>query len=613
MKKRLFRFISLMLSLIMIMSFPGAVVSVSAANIGFAESEATIYTGTGKELELSGYSGKITWSSSDSSIATVDQSGWVEALSTGNVTITAKTSNGSYQCKIKVLPGWITFAINYKHIDLGETMKVTVRSFSPGGNSLCVRVRNAKEGIISISDVSTQKIPYGSSFSFTVTGKKVGYVVLEAYYKEYPDKIFTDEMWVEAPKEEKKPVVPDKNSQLMKDGDTITVSEVQDKAKKLKSRPIEYSSFFSYNSIADYKKFTNFGKIGIKAPGPDSLSDPNIGKNCIVRLYVYDEKKKVYCLKSDDEFEYTTGYYGRVKVGELDVNKKYYIAVRYYLDGELVFQNTDKVYPCPAATITNDTKTCKVKFIATPNYYDGVEIYEYNEPYYIKRFTDGYGHTVAVTEKIQKKYPDIKLIYRNPSDPANTVAELNGSRKRYLAIRFYRIVNKKKVYTDYTFDYSTFGARALVDSVELKPVAAVSGEELQLVKDFVDKHTNSSMTNEEKLFALLKGLHRSGAKYQTDINKIDGNRPVWQLLVKKEGQCATWAFTTYYVLKYVGFDVRVVRGVRDKRDGGGQHFWCQLTLQGKVYTIDTQFDETPCSEPIESEVFCGYIPQEYFG
>lgn len=182
-----------------------------------------------------------------------------------------------------------------------------------------------------------------------------------------------------------------------------------------------------------------------------------------------------------------------------------------------------------------------------------------------------------------------------------------------MTIRFYRTVNKKKVYADYTFDYSTFGARALVNTVKLNPVAAASSEELQLVKDFVDKHTDSSMTNEEKLFALLKGIHRSGAKYQMDISKIDGNRPVWQLFVKKEGQCATWAFTTYYVLKYVGFDVRVVRGVRDKRDGGGQHFWCQLTLHGKVYTIDTQFDETPCSEPIESEVFMGYVPQEYFG
>ena len=405
MKKRLFQFVSLMLSLVMIMSFPGAALTASAADIGFAKSEITLYTKMTEELILSGYSGKITWSSSDSSIASVDQSGCVKALSPGDVTITAKTSTGSYQCKIKVLPGWITFAINYKHIDLGETMKVTVRSFSPGGNSLCVRVRNAKEGIISISDVTTKKILNGNSYSFTVTGKKVGHVVFEAYYKEYPNSLFTEEMWIEAPKEEKKPVVPGKNSQLMKDGDTITASEVKDKAKKIKSRPIEYSSFFSYNSIADYKKFTNFGKIGIKAPGPDSLSDPNIGKNCIVRLYVYDEKKKVYCLRDDDEFEYDTVHFGRVKVSELDVNKKYYIAVRYYLDGELVFQDTDKVYPAPSATLTNDTKTCKVKFYAPANYYDGVEIYEYSEPYYIKRFTDGYGHTVAVTEKIQKNIP----------------------------------------------------------------------------------------------------------------------------------------------------------------------------------------------------------------
>lgn len=85
---------------------------------------------------------------------------------------------------------------------------------------------------------------------------------------------------------------------------------------------------------------------------------------------------------------------------------------------------------------------------------------------------------------------------------------------------------------------------------------------------------------------------------------------VLQLLVKKEGQCATWAFGTYYIMKYAGFDVRVVRGVRNKCDGGGQHFWCQMTLQGKKYNIDYG---NISSEPIESEVFRGYIPQEYFG
>lgn len=195
-----------------------------------------------------------------------------------------------------------------------------------------------------------------------------------------------------------------------------------------------------------------------------------------------------------------------MKVGELDVNKKYYIAVRYYLDGELVFQDTDKVYPAPSATFTNDTKTCKVKFYAPSNYYDGVEIYEYSEPYYIERFTDGFGHTVAVTKKIQKEYPDIKLIYRNPSDPANTVAELDGSRKRYLAIRFYRTVNKTKVYVDYTFDYSTFGARALVNTVKLNPVAATSGEELQLVKDFADIFLRSTRAD-DLIFTFISRLY----------------------------------------------------------------------------------------------------------
>lgn len=68
--------------------------------------------------------------------------------------------------------------------------------------------------------------------------------------------------------------------------------------------------------------------------------------------------------------------------------------------------------------------------------------------------------------------------------------------------------------------------------------------------------------------------------------KIDGNRPVWQIMEKQEGQCASWAFCLDAMLEYAGFNVKVVRGLRSNSQ---QHFWCQIELHGQMYYLDTHF------------------------
>lgn len=94
----------------------------------------------------------------------------------------------------------------------------------------------------------------------------------------------------------------------------------------------------------------------------------------------------------------------------------------------------------------------------------------------------------------------------------------------------------------------------------------------------------------------LSVSERTDKEINLKWNKIDGNRPVWQIMIKGEGQCASWAFCLDAMLKYAGFNTRVVRGTRPS----GQHFWCQLKLNGKWYDLDAQLGDflieyTSCS------------------
>ncbi len=68
-----------------------------------SSASATLNTGKTKKLSLSGNTQKITWSSSNKSIATVSSKGLVSAKKAGTATITAKLASGkTYKCKVTI-------------------------------------------------------------------------------------------------------------------------------------------------------------------------------------------------------------------------------------------------------------------------------------------------------------------------------------------------------------------------------------------------------------------------------------------------------------------------------------------------------------------------------
>lgn len=86
--------------------------TVKAAGISLSQEIATVQSGKGIQLSAtvtpSTASNKaVTWKTSDSSIATVDSGGYVTALKTGTVTITATSNDGGYseKCTLTVTEG----------------------------------------------------------------------------------------------------------------------------------------------------------------------------------------------------------------------------------------------------------------------------------------------------------------------------------------------------------------------------------------------------------------------------------------------------------------------------------------------------------------------------
>ncbi len=77
--------------------------TVEAASAKLSKTYLTLCEGKSSTLKMTGASGKVTWSSSNTKIVTV-KSGKVTALKAGSATITAKIGTNKYKCKVSVVP-----------------------------------------------------------------------------------------------------------------------------------------------------------------------------------------------------------------------------------------------------------------------------------------------------------------------------------------------------------------------------------------------------------------------------------------------------------------------------------------------------------------------------
>ncbi|MCR5329713.1 MAG: Ig-like domain-containing protein [Lachnospiraceae bacterium] len=141
----------------------------------------TLPVGNVLQLSLtapSHYTGRISWSSSNTRVATVDANGMVEAVGIGSANIvariTVKNITKTARCKIKVEKAVVNVSLTSGSSSLltGGTMDIAV-----AGDS--VALKGSYE--FSSSDSSVASVENISDLSATVTGLRSGTVVITAY------------------------------------------------------------------------------------------------------------------------------------------------------------------------------------------------------------------------------------------------------------------------------------------------------------------------------------------------------------------------------------------------------------------------------------------------
>lgn len=150
-------------------------------------------------------------------------------------------------------------------------------------------------------------------------------------------------------------------------------------------------------------------------------------------------------------------------------------------------------------------------------------------------------------------------------------------------VRAYKKISGTKVYSDFSNQVTTDSTSALLNGITLKSQVTVNDYDLGLIKAALKKCVNSKMTNAQKAAAVYDYVHNI-ATYEYDYNKIPSDS-IEAILVAHRGQCYQYAVTYQAMMKYLGFDVKLVSG---KTSSGGPHWWCQLNCRGTDYMIDPQ-------------------------
>ncbi|MGN1338969.1 MAG: transglutaminase domain-containing protein [Oscillospiraceae bacterium] len=222
-------------------------------------------------------------------------------------------------------------------------------------------------------------------------------------------------------------------------------------------------------------------------------------------------------------------------------------------------------------------------------YYDyGYYWYDYGDNYTttaqydasLSRYNQSYNSSTLGSMSISdfKKKSTIKS-----GSTTSTSYKITSSKAYVYIVRAYKKIGSTKVYSEYSNQETTDSTSALLNGLTLKPEVTVGEYDLSLIKSALKKCTNSKMTQAEKAAAVYDYVHNA-AIYEYDYSKIPYDS-IEAILSAGRGQCYQYAVTYQAMMKYLGFDVKLVSG---KTSSGGPHWWCELTCAGTTYMIDPQ-------------------------
>ncbi|MBQ8965312.1 transglutaminase domain-containing protein [Ruminococcus sp.] len=127
---------------------------------------------------------------------------------------------------------------------------------------------------------------------------------------------------------------------------------------------------------------------------------------------------------------------------------------------------------------------------------------------------------------------------------------------------------------------------------ETKQTITISDADMATIKRFVDAHYTSDMTVGDFLDYTVQWLNKNvsyaDGVHGPQYSEIWGRSHVDNCFNYKVGQCIQYNSTICAVMRYLGFDARVVQGWRgNSLDNKWQHFWCEVTINGTDYVMDS--------------------------
>ena len=120
-----------------------------------------------------------------------------------------------------------------------------------------------------------------------------------------------------------------------------------------------------------------------------------------------------------------------------------------------------------------------------------------------------------------------------------------------------------------------------------------TSEDQKLIDNFAKEHFTADMTPGEKACLAWDWIHYNNYyPYGADFNALEGASAVKAVFGLGKGQCLQYNGAMVAVLRYLGFDAHEVHGCRSKTPGtqtgqGHDHYWCEITANGRSYLIDT--------------------------
>ncbi len=168
---KLFKKLTVFAILIFTLIFTSYPMTSMAASVKINKTKVTLYTKQTTTLKITGTKKKVTWTSTDRSVASVNSSGKVTALKVGKATIKAKVGTKTYKCQVTVKKPYLSTTKITVEIGKSKTLKLTGAAIKSANSSNTKVASVTKNGKVTAKKAGTATITIKDTKNRTYTCK----------------------------------------------------------------------------------------------------------------------------------------------------------------------------------------------------------------------------------------------------------------------------------------------------------------------------------------------------------------------------------------------------------------------------------------------------------